>query len=184
MFQSMMGMSSSQAKTIFRDLLKQAKQESLRERTSNLSQNFGDTLLKKEPFDPKIKTMLAKKRTEGVQDADIRWWWNIHDLERRMMLKVSEWTQFSLFIKLKDEDHLGEEEAVKKVRKHHPFYGDPDDTSHTTGDDRPLPHELILRVNTYVVERTKINPEQFKKEIESSSTLNALIRKEIRKGNI
>ena len=184
MFQMIMGMSASQAKSAFRDMLKQAKEESLKEGTSNLSQNFGDILLEKESSDEKIKSMLARKRIEGVRDADIRWWWNMHDLERRMMLKVDEWTMLSLFIKLKKEDHLSGEEAAKNVSKHHPIYGDPNDTSHTTRDDRPLPHELMDRVDIYTEKRMKTNPEQFKKEIESSSTLNALIRKEIQKGNI
>ena len=38
-------------------------------------------------------------------------------------------------------------EAAAHVRKIHPMYGDPDDTRHTAGDDRPLPYELKDRVN-------------------------------------
>jgi hypothetical protein len=185
MLQMMTGMSPSAAKSGFRDMLKQAKEESLKEGTSNLPQNYGDVLLEKESSDEKIKSVLARKRVEGVRDADIKWWWNMHDLERRMMLKISEWMMFSSFIKLKEEDHLGKEEAAKNVRKYHPIYGDPNDTSQVKiSDDRPLPHELTDRINIYLEKRKKTDARQFKKEIESSSTLNALIRKEIQKGNI
>ena len=183
MFQMMMGMSSSQAKSTFRDMLKQAKQESLKEGTSNLPQNFGDILLEKGASDEKIKSMLARKRIEGARDADIRWWWNMHDLERRMMLKVDELNRMAMFID-SIEKGMKENKAAERVRNFHPIYGDPDDKSHTTGDDGTLPHELKDRVNIYIEKRGRTNPEQYKREIENSSTFNALIRKEIKKGNI
>jgi hypothetical protein len=74
--------------------------------------------------------------------------------------------------------------CVKKVEKSLPIYGDPDDTSHKTGDDRPLPDELKNRINIYIEKRVRDNPEKYKNEIEESSTFNALIRKEIKAGNL
>ena len=62
--------------------------------------------------------------------------------------------------------------------------GNPDDTAHTTKDDRPLPYELKDRINIYVEKRRQSDPNKFRKEIEQSSTFNALVRKEIKKGNI
>lgn len=183
MFQMTMGMSSSQAQSTFRDMLKQAKEESMKEGTSNLPQNFGDILLEKESSDEKIKSMLARKRIEGVRDADIRWWWNMHDLERRMMLKVDELHGMAMFID-SIEKGMKENKAGERVRKYHPIYGDPNDTSRTTGDDRPLPHELKDRINIYIEKRGRTNLKQYKREIENSSTFNALIRKEIKEGNI
>ena len=44
--------------------------------------------------------------------------------------------------------------------------------------------ELRNRVNAYIEKRSKTDPEEYKKEIEKSTTFNALIRQEIRKGNI
>jgi hypothetical protein len=69
--------------------------------------------------------------------------------------------------------------AAKKVRKFHPMYGDPDDTMHTKGDDRPLPYELKNRINIYIEKRAQKDPDKYKKEIENSSTFNSLIRREI-----
>ena len=57
-------------------------------------------------------------------------------------------------------------------------------TSKTSGDDRLLPDELRNRVNAYIDKRSKVDPEEYKKEIEKSTTFNALVRQEIRKGNI
>lgn len=180
----MMGMSSSQAKNNFHDMLKLAKEESQAEGSSNLPQNFGDILIERESTNDKFRSMLAKRRKEGVRDEDVRWWWNMHDLERRMMLKVDEIFRLSLFKELMEEEGLGEEKAAKEVRKLFPIYGDPEDTTNTNGDDRPLPEELKDRINIYIEKRSLTDPEEYKKQIKESSTLNALIRKEIKKGII
>ena len=178
------GFSSSEAQNIVRDLLKLAKEECQQEDTlKNLPQNFGNILLERESTVEEIKSMLAKRRKEGVRDEDIRWWWNMHPLERKMMLKFDDVNKLSVFTRIRKEEGLNEEEAAKEVRKFHVIYGEPDDTTHTVGDDRPLPEELKDRIDIYIEKQTT-NQEKFKKEIEESSTLNALLRKEIKKGNI
>ncbi len=183
MFQEMMSMSLSQAKSNFRDIFKQIKEESVKDGTANLPQNFGDIMLEKESTDEKIKSRLKKRRNEGVRDEDIKWWWNMHDLERLMMLKVDELYRFTLFMKLR-EDGINGEKAVKEVSKFNPMYGDPDDTSRVTGDDRLLPVELKDRVNRYIENKAQTDSEGFQKEIKKSSSFNALVRKEIREGNL
>ena len=183
MFQTMKGMTLTQAKSTFRDMIKKAKEESLKEGTSKFPQNFGDILLEKESTNPHFKSMLTKKRSEGVRDEDIRWWWNMHDLERRMMIEDDNWSGFALFLKLK-EDGLSEEEAGKRVKKSRPIFGNPDDTSTSTGEDRPLPFEFKDRMNIYIQKRSQTDTEKLKNEIAESSSFNALIRKEIRKGAV
>jgi len=180
MFQTMKGMTLTQAKSTFRDMIKKAKEESLKEGTSKFPQNFGDILLEKESTNPHFKSMLTKKRSEGVRDEDIRWWWNMHDLERRMMIEDDNWSGFALFLKLK-EDGLSEEEAGKRIKKSRPIFGNPDDTSTSTGEDRPLPFEFKDRMNIYIQKRSQTDIEKLKNEIAESSSFNALIRKEIRK---
>jgi hypothetical protein len=108
----------------------------------------------------------------------------MHDLERRMMTKMDEWFRYSLYIKLTKEDGLNEQEALKRLRKVKPIFGNPDDTTHTTGEDRPLPYELKDRINIYTIKKQQTEPEKIKRDIEKSSSFNALIRKEIKKGNI
>lgn len=183
-FQSMMGMSLSQAKSTFRDLFSMAREEAQKDGTLNLPLDLGDSLLEKETKDMNIKSMLEKRRKEGVRDQDIRWWMNCHELERKMMLKVDQWASYTLFKKLVEEDGLTSEEAAKEVRKTHPFYGDSDDTSHASGEDRFLPFELKDRINIYIEKRAQENRQDFKEDIKKASSFNALIRKEIRSGNV
>ena len=108
----------------------------------------------------------------------------MHDLERRILLKVDDVSIHSLFTKLREQDGLSEDEAAKGMRKGYPLFGDPDDTSHATGEDRPLPYELKNRINIFVQKRLQKDPEKFKKEIKESSTFNALVREEVKKGNL
>ena len=183
LFQTMMCLSLSQAKKHFRSVLQQAKADSINEGTSDLPSNYGDIRLEKESTNEEIKAIFTKLRKEGVRNEDIRWWWNTHDLERRMMVEVDVITRMALFTKLKEEGRTPEE-ASKVVRKAHPMFGDPNDTTYTSGKDTPLPIEFKDRINIYVEKRISTNPEQFKKDIEVSSTFNALIREEIAKGNV
>lgn len=76
------------------------------------------------------------------------------------------------------------DEAAIQIRKFYPIYGDSNDTTHTTGDDRPLPYELKDRIDVYIEKRVKENSEKYKSEVQQSSTFNALIRKEIKAGNL
>lgn len=184
MLQTMKGISFSEAEDMARTMLEQAKQDSEKEGTAHLPTNFGDILLEEESTDERIKSMLAKLRTEGVRDEDIRWWWNMHDLERRMMQQVDLLDRYSLFLKLKEEDGLNEGEAAKRVGKSFPIFGDPEDTTLTAGQDRPLPYELKDRINIYVEKRGQSGKKRFKKEIEESSSFNSLIRKKIKKGHL
>src|SRR5262249_45764469 len=56
----------------------------------NRPPNYGDRLLEQEKVDPMVTSALRKKRSEGVSDLDIRWWWNIHFLEQGIILEVEE----------------------------------------------------------------------------------------------
>ena len=98
------------------------------------------------------------------------------------MLKIDEFHRMSLFIH-EVESGKTEEDADKAVRKYHPIFGDLKDETHGSGDNRPLPLELKDRINIFIEKQGIGNPE-FKKQIDSFTTFNALIRKEIRNGNI
>jgi len=182
-FQEIVGMSPSQAKSAFHNIVQEAKKEYLKEGYPDLTDNVGDFILAKESSDEKIRSIVAKKRNEGVRDQDIRWWFNMRDLETRILLKVDDISIRSLFVKLRERG-ISEDEAVKEIRKRYPLFGDPDDTSQSAGEDRPLPYELKNRINSFVQKRLQKDPETFKNEIEGSSTFNALVREELKKGNV
>jgi len=178
-----MGMPLSEAKREFKDMFKQVKEYSIKQGTINLPDNYGDILIEKEATDEKIKANLAKIRKEGVTDEDIRWWWNRHDLERGMIHYFDFVNAYAQFKSRMEEDKLDAQEAADWTRKYYPLYGDPSDISRFTGDDRPLPHELGNRVNIYLEKRVE-EKALFKRELETSSSFNALVRKKIKEGNL
>ena len=170
------------AENIVRDILDKVIEDSKKQGTYNLPSNQGDIFLEQEKTKDNIRKNFEKKRKEGVRDEDIRWWFNLNEIERKMILKVDEMYKMSLYIKMR-EDGKTEKEADAVVRKHHPMYGDPEDKTHGSDDNRLLPLELKDRINIYI-EKQQDNPEEIKKRIEAASSFNALVREEIRKGNI
>ncbi len=168
-----------QAKEIVENIIKQA-QENL-STNGYVPKNYGDYLLKNESTDDWIKDFLAKKRAEGVRNEDIRWLWNMDNLEREML---GEWDQYNIAVmysKFIEEDGLSKEEALKRVKKARPIYGTglPEEKNKDM-----LPFELRNRVSNYTVKRGMIDPEQLKKEMNDAITCNDFIRQEIKKGNI
>lgn len=107
----------------------------------------------------------------------------MHDIERCVMVEIDNLHKMAMYTHSL-ENGMNFEEAAAKVRKHHPMYGDTEDTSNTSGEDRPLPYELKDRVNVYIEKKASNDPEGLKRQIDQSSSFNALVRDEIRKGNI
>jgi DNA invertase Pin-like site-specific DNA recombinase len=73
------------------------------------------------------------------------------------------------------------EDATAKVFQLHPKYGDP-----TTGEghDRPLPPELKRRIMDYVERQYRADRNRFGERLRSETSFNALVRNEIRAGNL
>ncbi|MEJ2244590.1 MAG: hypothetical protein P8Y80_00670 [Acidobacteriota bacterium] len=178
-FRESMKMPEEVALEIFKSMAKEQTEAAHREGTDRLPESFGDILLERERTDGKVRESFAPKRAEGVTDEDIALWWNMHDLERRMICKVDEMNRILLFEKLVKIDRMTEPEAARMVAKRYPIYGDPDHLVLDTEDDRPLPFELKWRVNRYILERTKID-----EEVEASTSLNALLRQAIRRSEL
>ena len=192
-----MGLTTSEARQEAEESLEMAIDQSRKEGTYYLPTNFGDVILGNAISDDLgvmeiaaiIIKNLPKKRAEGVRDEDVKLWWNLQDVERHMM-QIDDNAMKLVFFKREFERSTSSssEKAMKevtaKLRKTFPIYGDPADTSHTTGEDRPLPYELKDRINCYVEMRARRDSDKYKKEIETSSSFNALVRKEIRDGNL
>jgi len=178
--------------------LDKAISESKIEGTYCLPINFGDIMLddkfdltgfKFQNFLIAMRKQIPIKYEEGVTDEDIKWWWNQFDIERRMIVKQDETTRGALWLQVflnsfEINDKKRAVEAACQVRKAFPMFGDPNDTIHTSGQDRPLPYELKLRVNNYVQEHMGINQEIIKTRLMDFSTFNAFVRQEIKAGNI
>jgi len=183
MYVSVKGFSPSEARETIRNFIQQAKEEAQREGSANLPPNYGDVLLSRESTDEKTRAMLSAKRKEGVTDEDIRWAWNMLDLERRLIHKEDENSRIAAFMHHLDQG-LSQEEAAVRMKKFNAMYGDPNDTSKSSGDDRPVPFELKDRINRYIEMRAEQGADSFKADLEASSSFNALVRLEIRNGNL
>jgi hypothetical protein len=183
-FRESVGAPEEVAREIFKAFVQEQKEAAGREGTGQLPEFFGDILLERERVDENVRNAFAPKRAEGVTDEDISLWWNMHDLERRMICKVDEMNRILLFEKLVQDTGVTEPEAARVVAKRFPIYGDPDHLVLDTDDDRPLPFELKWRVNRYITERTEADPDRFREESEASTSLNALLRKAVRQGDL
>ena len=183
-FQESMSMPEEIAREIFKTFVKEQKEAAHREGTDHFPESFGDILLQREQTDEKVRDAFASKRAEGITDEDIALWWNMHDLERRMICKVDEMNRIMLFEKLVQGSGVAEAEAARMVAKRFPVYGDPEHLVLENEDDRPLPFELKWRINRYITEKTKADPEGFQKEVETSTSLNALLRRALKQGDL
>jgi len=182
-----------------KEMLDKAIEESKKLGTYNLPQNFGDIILGKEKAENQaientaeyFRKLLPAKRAEGVKDEDIRWWWNLNDVERFMMFKIDDFYKGALFMNEIQEGKTPDQAGIT-VWKFHPTYTIVDPNKEPENkpfklkrEDYPLPAELKDRVNVFIEEKAKIDSDgKYKKEIESSSTFNALIRKEMKAGKI
>lgn len=190
------GMSLSEARKLAKQAVDTAISESKKEGDYYLPHNLGDILLGDagahnaavKKIAEILREKLPSKREEGVRDEDIRWWHNLNVIWRRIILKQDQIARGAMFA---NELNLGKtrESALANTLKCQPIYGDPDGTDQrpiflSPGDDRPLPIELHDRIDRYIEKRATTDPEKYREELKQCSTFNALVRKEIRAGNL
>jgi hypothetical protein len=183
-FTESMGMPEELARDLFKAIAADQKEAARREGTDRLPESFGDILLEREKADERVRDAFAPKRAEGVTDEDIAFWWNMHDLERRMICKIDEMNRILLFEAFVADKGVVEKEAARLVAKRCPIYGDPEHLVLEADDDRPLPFELKPRVNRYLLERSEADPDGLRRDSEASTSLNALLRKAVRRSEL
>ncbi len=172
------GCSYAEAKSNARAVIQKSKDDARKGGT--FPPNAGDIFLERERTDAKTRSELQKKRLEGVTDDDIRWYWNRNDLERRVEENMHQSIMYARFWQFVEDEGRTPEEAAVLVRKFFPYYGDPNDTRITTGDDRPLPVELMRREDDWFSKQRTQDPVAFQKRLKEFSSFNALMRAEIR----
>jgi hypothetical protein len=182
------GMTLEQIRRKVKEAIKVCRKTAIREGTIDHPTDYGEFLiLSAQSGDARAKEILDKARREGATSEDIRDFWSLDDLERRM-IKFYEDTLLSAMLRSLWKpglpEHL-EKEIESEVRKTWPVYGDPHDSSLGNGDDRPLPYELRNRVERW---RTRFicekDGERLRVKAHGYSTFNALVRAEIRQGTL
>lgn len=185
------GMSAAQAKKMAKEMLEGVVKECKNDKSYYVYKNLGSAVLDDLPIEDEysqfvaatLRGLLQQKRDAGVTDEDIRWWLDMHEVERRMMGRNSDIAQIALFTEL-SEIGIDDKSAMHEVRKYHPQYGHKEDNEFMKGEDRPLPPELRDRINKYILRRVSLDYRQYEEDIKKSSSFNALVRKEIKSKNL
>ena len=184
-----MGLGSSEARRTATTLVKLAIKTSKNSGTYNMPINFGDLLLGQAPStSPKVQSFiergrvnLALKRVDGVDDEDIRWWWNRDDVDRRLMEADDLSNQLTAVSHLLAQGK-SLDEAATIVKSTFPFFGEPTPDMDFDNDNRPLPPELRRRIIPWSLQQG--NLDSLAREESENASFNAILRVLIRRGTI
>jgi len=175
-----LGLDRAEAEREVSNAIALCKEQGRAQGTSALPLDYGDRLLVAAMLgEPKSKRIVEKARNEGATDDDVREWWNLPDLSRRMVLWSENLFRYAVFCDAKHQNGLSDQDAAARVRAMFPMYGDPGDTKNARGEDRPLPHELRGRVDTYRQDR---GAQFIAAQVAGFSSYNAFVRHAIREG--
>lgn len=144
-----------------------------------LPEHYGDLLIAGvEMQDPDSYAFVLRAVQGGASIVEVQDWWNLPDLERRMYGWESDTLQNTLYAHLLQTGY-GEEEAFTKMPKHTVFFGDPEDESLFSGEDRFLPPEMRLWVSAFIENTTdSIHPATLHDLAADYSSINAFIRQQ------
>jgi hypothetical protein len=173
------GADHSEARKTAQSVLDGARQLVQERGWSDEAPGRGDHLLEVMETKPTVRAEIEKIRSEGVRDEDIRTWWNLPPLERAAIEKMDELNRSATWLGFLRQGKSFDE-AAAKMWKAYPKFGD---ASSESGDDRPLPIELKFRIVQYI-EKQVSKPNAYKKRLKAFASFNALIRHEIREGNL
>ena len=176
-----MGSTAHESQQLAVELVRTAEERSRKEGTWSFHKLMGDFFLEEHSASEPIGKMICKLRSEGVRDADIKGWWNQHDLERYAMIVMDEWFRSVFFFK--EQDRLGDvDKASISLRRTFVMFG-VSEKPEWAPEDQLLPHELRGRVNDYIAQVTASH-DSLKDRASGFSTINAYVRSEIRAGNL
>ena len=177
-----LGVDQGNARAEVQAAIQACKARSRREGTDAYPPNLGDVLLIAATHgETKSLRIIEKARREGATDEDIREWWNLPDLARRMVQYSEDVWRYSSFLAYKEDEGTSNEAAARRVRRMFPMYGDPEDRRHADGEDRPLPQELRGRIDRW---RERFGADHILALSAGYSSINALVRAQICDGAI
>ena len=65
-----------------------------------------------------------ESRGEGIRDKDALWFWNMHNIERLMMMRTSDW-RVGANVRGNLRQGMTQQQAEAHSRRIHPLYGNP-----------------------------------------------------------
>lgn len=145
-----------------------------------LPDQYGDLLMAGAvKGDEDCQAFVARALQGGANEEDLRQWWNLPDLTRRMYEWEHEIILHDFYQELLQKD-LSESEVMMNLFRMLPFYGDPEDESTFAGDSRPLPEELRLRVFAWAEQTTgELHPAALREEAIPYPSMNAYLRAQL-----
>jgi hypothetical protein len=164
------GSSPEAMRTEVAEWIAEAKRDGQRDGDAALPADYGAIMLGRETADARTPASLAPKRAEGVMDADIRWWWGLNYIERRLMLRIDNLSRMAVFTQLLAE-HRSAEDAARHIWRYFPNYGNDQEVAAAQGDDRPIPYELKDRVNTWLERHRVEDPAALKQRLDRAGGL-------------
>ena len=179
-----MGMSASEAWDSFKALLDRAEAMSAEKGIANLDARGLVALAERKPG---VQAELEWRISEGVTEEDFRWWWDMPDVERQIIMAVDE-MQIIGYYEAVRKSGVNKEEAAESVKRAHVRFTE--FTQLNDFDPRPehrcLPVELKQRVIKYIERQMKADPsgQLLRKRVHAAGSANANIREEIRLGNL
>lgn len=149
--------------------------------------NYGDLILERVNNDPRTRRYVEKLRRNGVRDEDIRSWYNMHILERSCILYINDLIAIARFFQLTHTGDMAPDDATIALFKELPRLGDPDGADwggavrdRLTDEDRPLPIEMYNAINDFMKRHRE--ERSFQNRLAKTTSLNAVIREELRRG--
>jgi len=170
-----------------KEWLDEAIKDSKSQGMYRLPENLGDLVFRNEATDAKLAALVSPLRQrfldlrqEAVREEDFRWWWNLNDIERRMMIKENGLSNMALYILLREKGE-SRVQAAATVKRAKPLFG-ATSASRAQGDDAPLPCELIDRVNQWVIKN--VSDPEFMEAAAAATSFNAYVRERLRLGTL
>jgi hypothetical protein len=167
----------------FDDLIETAKAKSQEKKLAHVDANVYLSLARTNPM---IRADLEWKTQEGVREQDFRWWWDMADLERQLIV-LMDFIADGGYYKTLREQGIPKEEALRRVYQANPSYVEFSEMSKLPRNaDFPLPIELRERVERRIEQERAKDPRaaDWIASCRRFSSVNAFVRQEIAAGRL
>jgi hypothetical protein len=178
------GVPESDARKLAKQLFSEARSRLRGSADPTRQTQAGDRLLQEESTNEVVHRNVRRMRDCGARDEDIQSWWNLSDFERCVIQVDDESSRAGVYVQKREKEGVSSEEAAAAVRKAFPIYGSLKDPEDSSGDDRPLTPELHARIDVWIRQRSREDPAALQADVDASTSMNALIRRELRNGRL